>query len=77
MSSSGAASRAAGLPRPENQAAVAALTVIALTGFAANSLLCRMALRGGAIDAASFTTVRLVSGALVLNLLLLLRGGYR
>ena len=77
MSSSGAASRAAGLPRPGTQAAVAVLTVIALAGFAANSLLCRMALRGGAIDAASFTTVRLVSGALVLNLLLLLRGGYR
>jgi drug/metabolite transporter (DMT)-like permease len=77
MSSSGAASRATGLPRPENQAAVVALTVIALTGFAANSLLCRMALRGGAIDPASFTAVRLVSGALVLNFLLLLRGGYR
>jgi drug/metabolite transporter (DMT)-like permease len=54
-----------------------ALTVLALTGFAANSLLCRAALEEGAwrIDAASFTTVRLVSGALVLGLLLRRRGG--
>jgi drug/metabolite transporter (DMT)-like permease len=55
----------------------AALTFLALIGFAANSLLCRAALENGAwrIDAASFTTVRLVSGAGVLWLLLRLRGG--
>ncbi|MFL5357116.1 DMT family transporter [Archangium sp.] len=55
----------------------AALTVLALLGFAANSLLCRAALGDGAwrIDAASFTTLRLVSGALVLGLLLRARGG--
>jgi drug/metabolite transporter (DMT)-like permease len=55
----------------------AVFTVLALVGFAANSLLCRAALGGGGrlIDAASFTTVRLVSGALVLGLLLRLRGG--
>jgi drug/metabolite transporter (DMT)-like permease len=41
----------------------------ALAAFAANSVLCRIALRDGAIDAASFTTVRLVSGALVLSLI--------
>jgi drug/metabolite transporter (DMT)-like permease len=41
-------------------------TVAALIGFAANSLLCRAALRSGAIDAWSFTAVRLGSGALVL-----------
>jgi drug/metabolite transporter (DMT)-like permease len=49
------------------------LTLLALLGFAANSLLCRAALAGGAarsIDAASFTLVRLASGALVLALLL-------
>ena len=49
------------------------LTLLALVGFAANSLLCRAALSGGAarsIDAASFTLVRLASGALVLALLL-------
>ena len=41
-------------------------TALALTAFAANSLLCRLALGGGAIDAASFTTIRLVSGAAML-----------
>ncbi|MEO8548412.1 MAG: DMT family transporter [Kofleriaceae bacterium] len=37
--------------------------------FAANSLLSRAALRGGSIDAASFTAIRLATGALVLVLL--------
>jgi drug/metabolite transporter (DMT)-like permease len=46
------------------------LTSTALVAFAANSLLCRLALRPGLIDAASFTTLRLVSGALTLQLLL-------
>jgi drug/metabolite transporter (DMT)-like permease len=44
----------------------AALAAAALAGFAANSILCRMALQPGLADAASFTTIRLVSGALVL-----------
>ena len=44
-----------------------------MLAFAANSLLCRAALRGGAIDAASFTLVRLLSGALVLSLLVRVR----
>ena len=54
-----------------------AFTVLALLGFAANSLLCRAALEKGAwrIDAASFTSIRLISGALVLWLLLRVRGG--
>ncbi len=38
----------------------------ALVGFAANSLLCRAALGADAIDAASFTAIRLGAGALVL-----------
>lgn len=42
------------------------LTTLTLICFAANSLLCRLALGGGAIDAASFTSVRIVSGALML-----------
>ncbi len=42
----------------------------ALTAFAANSVLCRLALGKTVIDAASFATIRLVSGALVLLLLL-------
>ena len=37
--------------------------------FAANSVLCRMALGQGSIDAASFTSIRLVSGAVTLVLL--------
>lgn len=41
-------------------------TVVALLGFAGNSLLCRLALKQSAIDAATFTTVRIVSGALIL-----------
>jgi drug/metabolite transporter (DMT)-like permease len=39
---------------------------IALTAFAANSLLARIALRGDAIDPASFTAIRLGAGAAVL-----------
>jgi len=42
------------------------LTAFALTAFAFNSILCRLALRTGEIDAASFTLVRLVSGAIAL-----------
>jgi drug/metabolite transporter (DMT)-like permease len=42
------------------------LTGLALVAFAANSVLCRLALGGAAIDAASFTTVRLTSGAAAL-----------
>lgn len=45
------------------------LTAFALIAFAANSILCRMALGNGAIDPASFSTVRLVSGAVVLWLI--------
>lgn len=44
-----------------------------MCAFAANSLLCRAALAEPLIDAASFTTVRLISGALVLFLLTLRR----
>jgi len=51
-----------------------ALTVLAMLAFAANSLLCRMALAHTTIDAASFTAIRLVSGAIVLWLLVALRG---
>lgn len=50
------------------------LTTVAMTAFAGNSLLCRVALRDTGIDAATFTSVRLVSGALMLWLLLSLHG---
>ena len=53
----------------------ALLTVIALMAFAGNSLLCRLALTRTRIDAASFTTLRIASGALVLLLLVQLRPG--
>lgn len=45
-----------------------------MVAFAANSLLCRMALKNTAIDPASFTSIRIVSGALVLWLIVRLRG---
>lgn len=48
------------------------LTTLAMIAFATNSLLCRMALGEGMIDAASFTLIRLGSGALVLLPLVLL-----
>lgn len=53
----------------------AALCVAALLAFAANSLLCRAALGPGlvVIDAASFTTVRIASGAAALLVVALLR----
>jgi drug/metabolite transporter (DMT)-like permease len=52
----------------------AVLSALALLAFAGNSLLCRMALRETSIDPATFTVIRLCAGALVLWLLLLLRG---
>ncbi len=51
-----------------------ALTALTMVAFAANSLLCRMALGERVIDAASFTTVRLASGALMLWLIVHFRG---
>jgi len=47
------------------------LTTIAMFAFAANSLLCRLALGDQEIDAASFTTVRRASGAITLALFML------
>ncbi|AYM86475.1 DMT family transporter [Pseudoalteromonas agarivorans] len=45
-------------------------TLVALIAFAANSLLCRMALAQGYIDAWNFTIIRLVSGAVCLGLIM-------
>jgi len=50
------------------------LTVLAMLAFAGNSLLCRLALGRTSIDPASFTTVRIVSGALTLWLIARTRG---
>ena len=54
-----------------------ALTGLAMIPLAANSWLCRAALRDTAIDAASFTSIRLLSGAAMLWLLLWLTGRVR
>jgi drug/metabolite transporter (DMT)-like permease len=57
---------------------LAAATGFALLAFAANSVLCRMALRAAHIDPASFMSIRLLSGAATLWLLVRLgRGGQR
>ena len=45
-----------------------------MLAFAGNSLLCRIALRDTAIDAASFTAIRIASGALMLAIVLKARG---
>jgi drug/metabolite transporter (DMT)-like permease len=42
------------------------LTLVTMLAFAGNSVLCRMALKHTTIDATTFTSIRLVSGALVL-----------
>lgn len=66
-------------PPPSPQAApgprILAMTTAAMLAFAANSILCRLALAEGAIDPASFTLIRLVAGAGVLLLILALRRG--
>lgn len=45
-----------------------AYTVMAMVAFAANSILCRMALREGVVDPATFSTVRFLSGAILLTI---------
>ncbi|TMP63761.1 EamA family transporter [Pseudoalteromonas sp. S1610] len=47
-------------------------TIIALVAFAANSLLCRLALAQGYIDAWNFTVIRLLSGAVCLAIIMLI-----
>src|SRR4029077_7262643 len=49
------------------------LTLLAMIAFASNSLLCRAALKETNIDAASFTFVRIFSGAATLWLILTMR----
>ena len=49
------------------------LTAAAMIAFAANSVLCRLALGAGLIDAASFATVRTISGAVMLAAILVAR----
>jgi len=54
-----------------------ALTAAAMLAFAANSLLCRLALHDDGIDPASFGSLRLAAGAAMLGLVLQLRSGER
>jgi drug/metabolite transporter (DMT)-like permease len=46
-----------------------------MIAFAANSLFCRFALKHTGIDAASFTSIRLISGAVMLWAIISIRGG--
>jgi drug/metabolite transporter (DMT)-like permease len=63
--------------RPGSRLRFVLATAAALLAFAANSLLCRAALGAGRADAASFTLLRLSSGAAVLLLLSRGTGGAR
>jgi drug/metabolite transporter (DMT)-like permease len=60
------------MPKPSYRSIYSGVA-LALLAFAGNSLLARAALRSGAMDAASFTSVRLVSGALMLCALVYLQ----
>jgi drug/metabolite transporter (DMT)-like permease len=53
------------------------LTSVAMIAFASNSLLCRLALTQTGIDPASFTFVRIFSGAVALWLIMKMRRGTR
>lgn len=53
--------------------ALAIWTALAMLAFAGNSILTRMAVGAGAIDALSFALIRLMSGAVILALVMLWR----
>jgi drug/metabolite transporter (DMT)-like permease len=59
---------------PSHRPLIVLYTSVALVAFAANSVLARLALVEDAIDAASFTSVRLISGATMLLLVVVLGG---
>jgi drug/metabolite transporter (DMT)-like permease len=54
---------------------LALLVALSMLAFAGNSLLCRMALKNTSIDAATFTSVRMLSGACMLWLVVQLQTG--
>jgi drug/metabolite transporter (DMT)-like permease len=60
---------------PMSRVLTFSLTLLAMIAFAGNSLLCRAALKHTGIYAASFTSIRILSGALALWLIVRLRGG--
>ena len=60
-----------------SNARIVVLTSLAMIAFAGNSLLCRVALKHTSIDAASFTTIRLIAGAVTLWLVVQMSRGTR
>ncbi len=60
-----------------SNARIVALTLLTMIAFAGNSLLCRVALKHTSIDAASFTAIRLIAGAITLWLIVRMRHGAR
>lgn len=58
-----------------NPARLFILTLLAMIAFASNSLLCRLALKQTSIDAATFTFIRIFSGAVALWIIMTLRAG--
>ncbi|NEQ53365.1 MAG: DMT family transporter [Leptolyngbya sp. SIO3F4] len=63
------------MPHPPSVLKTSVLTGCTLIAFAANSLLTRMALGPGSIDAASFMTLRLASGAMMLSIIMAVAQG--
>ncbi|WP_390913000.1 EamA family transporter [Pseudosulfitobacter sp. SM2401] len=51
------------------------LTILTMLAFASNSVLNRLGVGGGHIDAASFAAVRMLAGAVALSVILMARGG--
>lgn len=60
-----------------SRARIVALTALTMVAFAGNSVLCRLALKDTSIDAASFTSIRLIAGAVVLWPVASMRGAAR
>ncbi len=58
--------------RAPSHSAALGLTALAMLAFAGNSLLCRYALKSTGIDPAAFTAVRIVAGAAMLALMVLI-----
>jgi drug/metabolite transporter (DMT)-like permease len=56
---------------------ISLLASVAMLAFAGNSLLCRLALKDTGIDAASFATVRILSGSVALLVIAGLQGSLR
>jgi drug/metabolite transporter (DMT)-like permease len=54
----------------QNNQRVVWLTLVAMLAFAANSVLCRLALKHTELDPMSFTVIRLLSGAIMLGVIL-------